>query len=329
MEYYEGIETFVVDESKGTCSVKEMLEKYGVAVLHNILNEDDCNSGYQGMWSYFEYISSSWETPMCRENVNSYRNFWKLFPIHSMLIQHWNAGHAQYVWDIRQNRNIVNVFSEHIWDCRPDDLLVSFDGISFHLPPEITNRGWFRNVWHHTDQSYLRPDFECVQGFVTLRDINPGDATLSFLEGSHKYHEEFREKFNITDKGDWYKIKTQEEANFYKEKGCIEKRITAPAGSLVLWDSRTIHCGVEPIKQRIEPNIRSIVYVCYMPRCKSTSAQIKKKQKAFDDLRMTTHWPCKSKLFAKSPRTYGAEIPNITQINPPELNELGLKLAGF
>ena len=42
-----------------------------------------------------------------------------------------------------------------------------------------------------------------------------------------------------------------------------------------------------------------------MPRDKSSKADLKKKQKAFDELRGTTDNPCKIKLFPKRPRTYG------------------------
>ena len=55
----------------------------------------------------------------------------------------------------------------------------------------------------------------------------------------------------------------------------------------------------------------------------------KKKQKAFNEIRTTNHWPHKPKLFGKTPRTYGNELPLITSIEPPLLSELGMKLAGF
>ena len=114
-----------------------------------------------------------------KDDTSTYRSFWDLFPVHSMLVQHWNAGHAQYVWDIRQNENVINTYSNGIWGCENEDLLVSFDAVSMHLPPEITNRGWYRgNRWYHTDQSFLRPDFECIQSYVTLKDVNIGDQHL-------------------------------------------------------------------------------------------------------------------------------------------------------
>ena len=65
------------------------------------------------------------------------------------------------------------------------------------------------------------------------------------------------------------------------------------------------------------------------PRKLATDANLRKKRKAFTELRMTTHWPHKPKLFPVHPRTYGGPIPNICDIEPPILTELGKKLAGF
>lgn len=42
---------------------------------------------------------------------------------------------------------------------------------------------------------------------------------------------------------------------------------------------------------------------------------------------MTTHYPYKPKLFPRFPQTYGAPLPNVVDINPPILNELGRKLV--
>jgi hypothetical protein len=66
-----------------------------------------------------------------------------------------------------------------------------------------------------------------------------------------------------------------------------------------------------------------------MPRSLSNNKEIKKKIKAFEEMRMTSHWPCKVKLFPKMPRTYGAEVKEIVELNPPEINELGRRLVGY
>ena len=309
-------------------NLRDTINEFGVAVIPNVLDENECNELLDSMWNYFETITQSWNIPISRHNQDTWKEIYKLFPLHSMLIQYFNIGHAQFAWNARQNEKIIDIFA-HFWNCNKEDLLVSFDGSSFHLPPEVTKRGWNKNhTWYHTDQSFTKKNFECLQSFVTLNDINRGDGTFAFMEGSHRYHQEFNERFNINNKDDWYKL-NEEQEQFFIEKGCEYKKIICPKGSLVFWDSRLIHCGVEPMKERENPNIRAVIYLCYAPRRLSNNKSILKKQKAFNEMRTTNHWPCNPKLFPKNPRTYGGELKEITPINYPNVNDLGKKMAGF
>ena len=304
------------------------LKKYGVAIIPNVISEEECESTVSKIWDYFEKITETWENPINRNDEKSWKGFYELYPKHSMLFQHWSIGHNQASWDLRQNPKIVDIFSK-FWKVEPNKLLVSFDALSFHPPPEITNRGWYRNnTWYHSDQSFTRNNLECIQSWISAFDVEKGDATLAFYEKSHKYHKEFAEKFKIKSKSDWYKL-TKEQEKFFIDKGCKEKRIKCPKGSLVLWDSRTIHCGVEASRDRKNKKFRAVIYLCYQPRSFSTDKQIIKKLKALDDLRTTSHWPAKIKLFPKNPQTYGKELPNITKIDKPNLTNLGKTLSGY
>lgn len=309
-------------------TLEKTIKKYGVAIIPHVLNHDECDEVVSGIWDFLEHITQNMTLPIDRKKKKTWKTFYELYPLHSMLIQHWSVGHAQVSWNIRQNPKIVEIFA-HLWKCKKEDLLVSFDGLSFSLPPEITKRGYNRgNTWYHTDQSYTNPEFKCIQSWITGLDIEEGDATLSFLEGSNKYHNDFKEKFNITNKENWYKLNKEEE-EFYISKGCEHKNIICTKGSMVFWDSRTIHCGVEPMKDRIKQKFRAVIYLCYMPRSLCSESNLKKKKEAFKNLRTTSHYPCNIKLFPKTPRTYGADIPMINQIKPPVLNDLGKRLAGI
>jgi hypothetical protein len=316
---------------KYVCSketLKQTIQQYGVAIIPNVFDEDECVTMVNQIWDFFEHISQTWETPINRHDEITWREFYKLYPLHSMLVQHWNIGHSQASWTARQNIKVLEIFA-HFWECNMEELLVSFDGLSFNLPPEITKRGWNRgNTWYHTDQSFVTNDFKCIQSFVTGLDINDYDATLSFMEGSNRFHGDFKSTYDITDKTDWYKL-TKDQETFYYDRGCSIKNIKCPKGSLVFWDSRTIHCGIEADKRRTMPNIRAVIYLCYMPRSLCSSSNLKKKQKAFKELRTTNHYPCNIKLFSKTPRSYGNPLPTITQIENPVLSKLGEKLAGF
>lgn len=309
-----------------TDTLKATLDTFGVAIIPSVLTSEECEKMVSGFWDFFEHITQHWKVPLRRDNTTTWREFYKLLPLHSMLIQHFDVGHIQALWDIRQNPNIVNIFAD-FWKCTPEELLVSFDGLSFHLPPEETQRGWNKNnTWYHTDQSYTTSEFQCIQSFVTGLDIEDHDATLSIYEGSHRLHHAFQQQYQSKDKKDWYKLSKEQEA-FYG--ACSIKHIKCPKGSLVLWDSRTIHCGIEAYRERLHPKLRAVGYVCYMPRNMATEAQLSKKKKAFEELRTMTHHPCKGKLFGKSPRTYGNIIEDVDRVDRPVVTELGLKLAGF
>jgi hypothetical protein len=238
-----------------------------------------------------------------------------------MLYQHFSLGHAQYIWNLRQNEKVVNVFSSLYG---VDDLLTSFDGLSF-LPP----MGKFhKEDWLHCDQSFKRNDFECIQSWVTGYDVEMGDATLVVLEKSHLLHSLFRQKFSVDDPKDWYKLNS-EQVDWYIKNGCKRRSILCKAGDMVLWDSRTIHAGQNPIREKNSDTYRHVVYICMTPLYLSSDKNLEKKRDAFEKMRMTTHWPHKQKLFHPSPRTYGNDIEEITQLPKPILTEVGMKLAGF
>jgi len=308
-------------------NVKDTLEKYGFAVIENVLSIEECDSIKEKAWKEINLLTSTLINPIDINKPESWKSIYEMFPVHSMLIQHYGIGHMQWCWDIRQNKNVVDVFSK-IWNTSPEDLLTSFDGISMHFPPEKTKRGWFKNNWIHTDQSSFKKGRMCIQGFVSLYDINENDATLRVFEKSHNFHESFFKDNEIEEKKDWFKLE-EEHYEYFTNKDCKIVDITCKAGSIVLWDSRTFHQGKEPNKCRTTENIRLISYVCMLPRKISSLKDLEKKRKAFNELRMTTHWPHKPKLFPKNPRTYGKELPTLLKIEKPTLTELGKKLAGF
>ena len=310
-------------------NVQEQLNKDGVAVIKNILNENECNEYVNKAWKNFNTLTSKMKKPIRQDKSESWKTFYELYPLHSMLLQHWGVGQWDFLWDIRCNKNVIDVFAK-IWNCENNDLLTSFDGFSFHFPPEQTGRGWYRgNDWLHTDQSSEKKELYTVQGFVTLYDINKYDASLCIFEGSHKSHEDFFKDHNLTIKKDWFRLEKGLQYEYLKNKGHEQKCVLAEKGSIILWDSRLFHQGIEPQKERTEPNTRLIIYTCMTNRNRARPCDLKKKQKAFNEQRMTTHCPHRPILFSKTPRTYGNELPKITMLPKIELNEIGKRLAGF
>ena len=307
---------------------KDQIKTKGVAVVKNVLSPEELKTAREELWATLEEITQNFKVPFKFADKSTWRSFYDLMPLHGMLLQHWGVGQTQFVWNIRQNPKVANVFAK-IWNCEVENLVVSFDGMSVSLCPEVTNKGYFRgNMWSHVDQSYTKPYFLCIQGMVTLWDADEGDATLLVHEGSNNVHKAFGKKFGITDKSNWYKINSDEQYEFMADypQVCVK----AKAGSLILWDSRTCHQGIEPRKERANKDtIRCVVYTCYLPRSNTNSKELQKKIEAFEMGRTTSHWPYPVKMFPKYPRTYGNPLPNVTKPAKPILTPLGKRLAGY
>lgn len=309
-------------------NLNNQLDEDGVAVIPNVLSEAECIQLRESVWTELKYVTKD---RFNFDDITTWREFYNFYPLHSMLLQHFSLGHMQPIWDIRQHPRVSGVF-ETIWGVEKNDLLVSFDGLSVHLPPEITNKGWFNNKeWFHTDQSFTKRGRCCIQGLVNLYPVNEGDASLAVMRGSHKLHNEIYERYKADLEGendDWYKLDVHQK-QYLLDRGCYKYAVKAGMGSMVLWDSRTFHQGKEPERSRKEDNFRIAVYVCMMPRNMSNEKALAKKRAAFEGLRVTNHWANNPKLFPTKPRTYGGIIPEFNMIHAPVLSDIGRRLAGF
>jgi len=309
-------------------NLKETIDKYGVAIIPNLLNDDECEEMQNEMWNYLEHITQEWTTPIDRNNQETWSQMFNLTH-DSLLFEFWNIGHSQMVWNVRQNPKIVDVFAK-FYNVKQDELVSSFDAASIYLPPEIVHSHWHEDIgyWYHTDESFLTKSFSHIQSWVTAYDVNENDGTLAFYESSNKYHEEFKQLYNITDPTSFYKL-NENELEFFDDF-CVKKKIKCPKGSLVLWSSKTIHCGIYPSENRLVPNTRCVSYLCYAPRSEITEENLLVKQEALYNLKTTGHDPLQIRFKPFSPiNDEKISEKYITKILPPLLTELGFKLAGF
>jgi hypothetical protein len=252
--------------------IKQTLARYGVCVVTNILSKEESDSLFNEMVWDLETRTSFLNVPFRINDPKTWETLEVFAPYHNMMYQNSGIGHAKYIWELRTHPKVLNCFEE-LWSTKK--LICSFDGISFHLPGEISKKKHFceyEKSWYHVDQSPFRNNFECVQGYVSSRDINDGDAGLTILVGSHNHYSDYfddvinrliiskksKDEIDKKMKSEFQKIDNIE---FFTRRNCYEQKITCPAGSIVLWDSRCIHYGSQPSEKRLKPNYRGIVYV--------------------------------------------------------------------
>ena len=265
------------------------LDEYGVAVLPNVITEQECDDLRKKM---FDYLAKEFQ-------VVEPDDYEKLKPLRGMMLKSYGIALRPEILELKTDERVINAF-RRIWN--EQDLSTSFDAITIGPPPEKrAKKGFFdiQNTWFHTDQSSHKQGLHCVQSYINLEEAAEGDGCLSALLNSHKHHESFFRHFKMDTKGrDWFLLNKTNHHDWYtKEKGCQWAMISAPKGSMVFWDSRTIHMGTAPRMGRPNPDRwRFIAYVCYTPARLQSAADSKRKEFAFVNNLTTAHWPYSVKL---------------------------------
>ena len=288
------------------------LEELGYCIIPQVLSTSETEVLYQRVWH--EFIEKAW--PNCRMDDRS--NWKDTFPMHNLYgIFAGPAGQTQVMWDLRQDSRIVDVFAQ-IWNTK--DLIVSMDGLSFMCPTEI-REGYFE-PWPHVDQAILRRQDNfahnnnppigfvsesllktlpyTIQGQFLLEDSLEGDGGFYCIPKSHLRFTEFAPELETINS---IEMSREERRNarhkflldFFDSSadGCgngyCMKHITAPRGSLILWDSRTVHWNQHPNNNKSK--VRMIGYLCYVPKSRLTDEGRILRKKAFEMGVSTGHNP--------------------------------------
>ena len=318
------------------------LRENGYAVVPSVIFEEAIAQYKARFWDWIE----SFGTGIDRNDHRTWGGErWP--PSIRGLLQHYGIGHASFVWALRSEKAIIDVFSA-IWGT--DDLLVSFDGACLAAPSH-SRLDMDKLSWAHLDQGPRKAGkFECVQGLVTFSAAGPGKGGLVVYKGSHLLHKRFFDRFpKLAEKAgssNWAKLE-QKHRDWYFRHGAEQVQPAAPPGSVILWDSRTVHWAVRPEKiddwaewhqqhpgQAEADACRMAVYVCYQPRAAATPANLKKKRADFANRRMTSHWAAEPKLFSELPRLYDKQekakiFTKRPTIKDEEMTPITLRLAGF
>ena len=216
-----------------------------------------------------------------------------------------NFGHFDWMWKIREK--CVPIFAEI---CQEEELLTSFDGACF-IPPGKTMAG----SWFHCDQGRFSREGCCVQGVVALSPSGPQDGGLCVIEDSHKIFNDYLDTHPLFGFS-WAKIDVSDPlvVDLPMVKVC------APAGHIMLFDSRTFHCNMPPEKTSQQP--RMVTYVSMLPKEHAFPDELVKRRQLFEKLRMTGHWTYGPFFEAtpENPRSWGKDYL-VPQETKPNLNE--------
>ena len=276
--------------------IEKELETKGYAIVPNILTPLEIETAKEMFYDWQRTIENH---NFLHDTVDPH-GIYKFFEV----------GHQRHAWWLRTRPRVQAVFKK-LWNT--DDIISSFDGCCY-ISKSFKKRD---KLWTHTDQAANKSGRQCYQGFVALTSNE--ERTLVVYESSHKLHEKYFKDRNDTSSKNWILI----DGEYLSSIQHMKRVLKVPAGSLVLWDSRTFH---QNQYGKPESEERIVQYVCFLPRShpKNTKSNEAKRRDYFKTRRTTSHWPAPVKVNGKQPQTYGNNdlIIDYDSLQPPELEDL-------
>ena len=304
--------------------IRSTVERYGVAILTDVMTPEENQKIIDQVWSTYEKVIPGFK----RDDTTTWPRRIDTQCLYAMLDHCHGIGHGRAMWTVREHPAVANAFAT-IYNIDKNDLLTSFDGMSFHLPTEITKFGASPTAdWFHTDQRPEIPSFDCIQSWFTPINVHgQQDATIEVLVGSNAVVQSLSSTTEHTGR-DWVKFSDKDIAKWFSN--CKRVRISCPAGSMVFWDSRTLHQGVKPKQSRATPNIRMAMYVCMMPRSLADDSTLRKRIQAYEQHRMSTHHPIRFNLQSLKSHLRFAKPAKLNYPDfPDQLTAFGRRLVGY
>lgn len=292
-------------------NISQHLDKYGYVVV-KVMDETEIADIRNDVWTWLENLG----TGIDRININTTIDVNEKWPEQTKgIINSYGIGQSKFMWKSRVHDNVIRVF-QSIWDVR--DLITSFDGAcimpltkDFTIPSHEHH-----TTWAHRDQSPSINVRMCVQGGLSIYDnLEEHDGGFVVWEGSHTI-----DWTTIDEKAKhvschWYRIKNDSKSMEYLNGNCPVKIIRVPAGTMILWDSRTIHENIKPTIYATNPRI--VLLICMTPRSFASKDTLQKRHECFMNHKTTTHVPHELTIC---PDTLGKYSKN--KVNPKSIISL-------
>ena len=221
--------------------IKEYFQQYGYVVITDVITANDIENT----------ISEICQNPALLGDfdldINKPENWDKVYIGDRGFVDVADAkNHSEveleWFWKNRQHPNIVKSF-ENIFGSK--DILLNVDRASVIRPTKgpFGNPDWkTKESWLHWDKNpWKYPTFNKVQGLLTLSDHTEDSGGFCCVPGFHHELLEWGQKnLEYKKNNEYHPIVMVPKEDEMQQR---IKKILAPAGSLIIWDSGLPHCN--------------------------------------------------------------------------------------
>eukprot|EP01102_Stenamoeba_stenopodia_P001492 TRINITY_DN1129_c0_g3_i1.p1 TRINITY_DN1129_c0_g3~~TRINITY_DN1129_c0_g3_i1.p1 ORF type:complete len:374 (-),score=90.89 TRINITY_DN1129_c0_g3_i1:129-1250(-) len=329
---------FEVDNPESAEAALQFLRDNGYVVYRDVISPDEVQEGLKLLWDFLEGMG----TGIKRDDPSTWGDDrWPPGGRTGVIYTHY-VGQSPFLWTMRAKPKIGQLYSQ-IWGRPVEDLLTSFDGCGVMRPTSYDPEWKTNGSWYHLDQNGLKKKGDCCyQGLLNLIDNLEDDPGIVVVpESNHKFSSFFSliDTPDLRSRGDFVSIKPHYLTNHFK---AVPLKLCIPAGSFVVWNSKTVHCNTPALTPRpiIPPHDvarrkavtleRAVAYVCMSPRPKNPKVLedlLWNKTKAIRSGVTTNHWPDEF-TPARAPPANSAPPPPFVDITP-KLSDYQKRLGGI
>lgn len=262
------------------------IERDGYAVLPGVFSHEEVAVEYDRMWAWVESVSHG----VRRRDPRSWQRQRGYDPWPCSQRDMMQLHQAGWVFNDLRELMAERVF-EQLYGTH--ELHSSKDGFTLQRP---TQRELGRSPNDHFDQGTELLGLQCIQGSVALTDQEHDDGCFLCWPGSHKHHATLMfGKGGKKARKNWHILDDSQKA-FLEKQGIRPLRIPVKKGDVILWRSDLAHKGAPPIGQR--DSFRAVVYICMLPAALTPEHVYTEKQRAYEQLQTSSHWPCMEEWFS-------------------------------
>lgn len=271
----------IVEYEKRTLeSLRHTLAREGILVVKNVLDAATCLALKQDMVEWLRIRNVEVNNPVTWKSYNN-----DYFEMSSSILGMMNSGdicESACVQNAKSSPRLKQLFCD-IYEVPVSELVMERGGVFWGFPPEHYPGGriptdptggyaHWSDMWMHSDRGRNTVMPSTLLTTVILENVEFQDHGFVYLSNSHVYHDEFFASHpkgsldleSCLEETDYVQL-TFEDVKYFEGKGCQWRKVVAPKGSVIVWDTRLIHSTCSPLKGRPRPKPRFVIYGGYKP----------------------------------------------------------------
>lgn len=272
----EELAPLLVPLHHGAEKIKATFQDFGVCIVTDVLSNAEC-AAFEELWHHdllrlLDGHKVEGEAARQAQNVQQDLKAWpqrwdQHLGIKGMASKH-DLPHGSFAWAARMHPKVRQVFAD-LYESSPEDLVVGLDNVFWCSAQEegsSTNPEWL-----HVDQNHRTGmTWPCAQGvlYIWPSEGSSSSTTVVWPKSHKEAYEKMMDDPEAITRGrsmGGQSVKLKElQLPYLREELLSEallnsRRVPCPAGSLLLWDSRTVHQGWRGGPRLAQP-------ICWEPR---------------------------------------------------------------